>query len=185
MALRLINVFAGEKVVSNFGPGSLRNSQDWTGNGWVNVRERPDLATSILSSLKTKQSSCKSNDSKSTIASTGDGMQSRHADTCSELESDKHRMPLVIPELLKDDLLSQLRWKSTRKRSQNGSSHLKRQCSDSHRKMSLKFLESDASDKFVFPASLKVDHDDFKYSGDPSVFSSSVVPSLANMVMCR
>lgn len=180
-----IDVFAGEKVVSIFGAGSLRHSQDWTGNGWVKVRERPDLVASILSSLKTKQNSSKSYDSKSTVASTGDGIQSKQADTCLDSERDKLRKPEVAPDLLKDGLLSQLRWKSSRKRSRSGTSNCKVHRNDIHRKKSPKFLDSDASDSFVLPASLKVDHDDCKYAGDPSIFSSSVVPSLTNLVMCR
>ncbi|KAJ1385304.1 Bromo adjacent-like proteiny [Sesbania bispinosa] len=176
--------FPGEKVVSIFGPDNLRLSQDWTGNGWVNVRERPDLVTSILSSLKTKQSSCKSNDSKSTVASAGDGIQSKQADTCLDSKSDTPRTPETVPDLLKDDSLSQLRWKSSRKRSRS-TSNQKLQCSNTHRKKSPKVLGSDASDSFVITTTLKVDHDDCKYTGDPSIFSSSVVPSLTNMVMCR
>ncbi|XP_027360539.1 uncharacterized protein LOC113868819 isoform X2 [Abrus precatorius] len=179
--------FPGEKVVSTFGPGDLRNSQDWAGNGWVNVRERPDIVTSVLSSLKTKQNSCKSHDSISTVATSGDGIQSKQADTCLDSERDRPRKPEVVLDLLKDDLLSQLRWKTTRKRRLgSGTSYQKLRCTNKHRKKSPKILKSDdAPDSFVIPASLKVDHDDCKYAGDPSIFSSSVVPSLTNLVMCR
>lgn len=182
-----VNVFAGEKKMSIFGPCNLRHSRDWTGNGWVKVRERPDVVvTCISSSLKTKQSSCKSEDSKSTVASMGDGIQSKQADTYSgSSERDKLRKTEEAPDLVKDVLSLHLRWKSSRKRNRSGTSQQKQQSNDIHRKLSPKFLQSDATDSFVVPASLKVDHDDYKYQGDPSLFSSSVVPSLTNMVMCR
>ncbi|OIW02268.1 hypothetical protein TanjilG_15257 [Lupinus angustifolius] len=166
--------FPGEKVVSTFGPDKLRHSHDWSGNGWVNMNERPDLVTSILSSLKTKQESSKSYDSKSTIAS-GDGIQSKQSDTCSDSKRDKPRKSEVVPELLKNDLFPQLSWKSYKKRSRGGSPCQK----------SPKIVVSDSADSFVIPASLKVDHEDYNHGGDPSIFSSSVVPSLTNLVMCR
>lgn len=171
--------------MSIFSPGNLRHSQDWTGNRWVEVRERPDLVTSVLSSLETKQNSSKYNDSKSTVASMGDAIQSKQTDTNLGSERDGLRKPELVPDLFKDVMLSQLRWKSSRKRNRSGTSHQKQQCNDRHRKLSLKVRESDSTDTFVIPASLKVDHDDCKYPGDPSIFSSSVVPSLTNMVMCR
>ena len=180
------NVFAGEKVVSSFGPDKLRESQDWTGNGWVSVRGRPDLVTSVLSSLKTKQNPCKSYDSKSTVVSPGDGLPSKKADTCSNSKRDKPRNSDVVPDLSKDDMLSQLRWKSSRKRRhRSGTSFQKPRRNQSNRKKSPKVPESDDSDSIVIQASLKVDHDDCKCTGDPSIFSSSVVPSLTNLVMCR
>ncbi|RZB98931.1 uncharacterized protein LOC114422899 isoform X2 [Glycine soja] len=176
--------FPGEKVVSVFGPGNLRVSQDWVGNEWIYVRERPDLVASVLSSLKTKQNS---NNSQSTGATTRDVIQSGQSDTCLDSDKDRPRKPEVVPDLLKNDLLSQLRWKTTRKRRRGSSatSYQKPQCTDTHQKRSPNVVTSNAPDSFVIPASLKVDHDDCKYVGDPSIFSSSVVPSLTNMVMCR
>ena len=167
--------------MSVFGLDNLRPSQEWTGNEWVNVRERPDLVTSVLSTLKTKQDPSKSHDSKSTVLSTGDDIQSKQGDASLDSEKDKPRKSEVFPDLLRDDILSQLRWKSRKRRRGNGSS-----CgNDKDRKKSPNALESDASDRFMIPASVNVEPDDFKYMGDPSVFSSSVVPSLTNLVMCR
>ncbi|WVZ12179.1 hypothetical protein V8G54_016709 [Vigna mungo] len=175
--------FPGENVVSVFGSGNLRQAQDWVRNEWVNVRERPDLVASVLSSLKTAQNSSKSNENKSIAASTRDGIQHKPSDTC--LNSDRDR-PKKSVDLLKDDLLLQLRWMTTRKRRHGSTSYQKPRYTESHRKRSPKVLKSDAPDRFVIPASLKVDHDDCKYGGgDPSIFTSSVVPSLTSMVMCR
>lgn len=178
--------FPGEKVVSVFGPGNLRQSQEWVVNEWVTVRERPDLVSSILTTLKTNQNKGKSTDSKSALASTRDGVQSKQSDTSSDTERDRLRNPELVSDLMKDDLLFQLRWKTTRKRRRGSRAcHRKPPGCPSHRKKSPKVLKLDSSDSFVIPASLKVDHDDCKYGGDPSIFSSSVVPSLTNLVMCR
>ncbi|CAJ1932329.1 unnamed protein product [Sphenostylis stenocarpa] len=178
--------FPGEKVVSVFGPGNLREAQDWVGNEWVNVRERPELVASVLSSLKTPENSCKSNDSKTNAASTRVGIQPKPSDTCLDSDRDRPRKPVVVADVLKDDLLLQLRWMTTRKRRRRSTSNQKPRCTESHRKRSPKVLKSNSPDSFVIPASLKVDHDECKYGGgDPSIFTSSVVPSLTSMVMCR
>ncbi|KAL2347572.1 hypothetical protein Fmac_001572 [Flemingia macrophylla] len=178
--------FPGEKVVSVFGPANLRESQDWVVNEWMTVRARPDLVASILTTLQPKQNLCKSIDNKSTLASTRDeGIQSKQSDTSSDSERDGPRKLELVSDLLKDDLLSQLRWKTTGKRRRGSSVCIRKPRCPSNRKKSPKVLKLDASDSFVIPASLKVDHEDCKYGGDPSIFSSSVVSSLTNLVMCR
>lgn len=178
--------FPGENVVSVFGSGNLRQAQDWVGNEWVNVRERPDLVPSVLSSLKTPQNSGKSIDRKSIAATISAGIQPKPSDTCLNSDRDRPRKPVEVSDLLKDDLLLQLRWMTTRKRRHSSTSYQKPQCTESHRKRSPKVLKSNAPDSFVIPASLKVDHDDCKYGGgDPSILTSAVVPSLTSMVMCR
>ncbi|MED6131984.1 hypothetical protein PIB30_015135 [Stylosanthes scabra] len=163
--------FPGEKTVSMFDLVNLRQSQEWIGNEWMKMRGRPDLVDSVLSTLKAKQGPCKSSE-----LSTGDVIQSKEADAaCLDSERDQNRKPELFPDLLKDDTLSQLRWSSR-----------KRRRSDKDRRKSPNSVESDdASDSFVIPAFVNVEHDDFKYGGDPSVFNSSVVPSLTNLVMCR
>lgn len=167
------HVFAGEKLVSIFALGDFRQAQDWTGNGWVNARERPDLVSSILSSLKTPCDASKS----VVVASSEYTIQSKQGDaSLSSGRQSKSRISEPVPDLSKDDLLSQLRWKSSRKRRRSSCGR------------SPKTSEPQASaDSFMISASLKVvDHDDCKYSrGDPTIFSSSVVPSLTNLVMCR
>ncbi|KAK7269749.1 hypothetical protein RIF29_22484 [Crotalaria pallida] len=178
--------FPGEKLVSVFGLDNLRCSQEWTGNEWVNMRGRLDLVTSVLSNLKTKHDPCKSYDNKYTISSSPKDVitQSMKTDTC--LDSTRDDKPDVSPDLLKDDLLSQLSWKPSRKRRRSIGSHSgKLQCNDSDdTKKSPNTPEASASERFTIPASVKVEHDDFKYNGDPSIFGSSSVPSLTNMVMC-
>ncbi|KAE9589437.1 hypothetical protein Lal_00000097 [Lupinus albus] len=165
--------FPGEKLVSVFDLDNLRCSLEWTGNEWVNVRGRPDLVTSLLSSLKTKQDPCKSHDRKSTISSIVDVIQSKQGDTCLDSEREKPRKHEVFPDLLNDGLLSQLRWKSSRKRRRgNGSYCGKLQCKDNEKNASPNTPESHASDRFIIPASFQVEHD-------------MVMPSLTNMVVCR
>ncbi|CAL0320817.1 unnamed protein product [Lupinus luteus] len=171
--------FPGEKLVSVFGLDNLRCSQEWTGNEWVDVRGRPDLVTSILSSLKTKQDPSKSHDRKSTISSMVDVIQSNKGDNCLDTERDKPRKHEVVPDLLNDGLLSQLRWKSSRKRKRgNGSYCGKLQNNNNEMNESPNTAESPntpeshASDRFIIPASFQVEHD-------------MVMPSLTNMVVCR
>ncbi|OIW16688.1 hypothetical protein TanjilG_28745 [Lupinus angustifolius] len=166
--------FPGGKVLSTFGPDKLRHSQDWSGNGWVNMKERPDLVTSILTSLKTKQESSKSYDSKSTVAS-GDRVESKQSYTCLDFKTYKPKKFEVVPDLLKNDLFPQLRWMTKKRRQYSSTS-----CQNLP-----KVVESDSSDCFVIPASMKVDHENYNYGGDPSIYSSSVVPSLTNLVTCR
>lgn len=169
--------------MSIFNLGDLRQAQEWTGNGWLPVRERPDLVSSILPGLETPQDPCKS----PVVASTGDGMQSKQGETTIlNLEGDnKPRRPKLVPDLSKDDLLSQLRWNSSRKRRRSsGGSCRNRNCRKSP---NADASEPNASGGFMISASLKVvDSEDCKYGrGDPTIFSSSVVPSLTNLVMCR
>ncbi|XP_028783125.1 uncharacterized protein LOC114739246 [Neltuma alba] len=173
--------FPGEKFVLILGSGELRRAQEWTGSGWVRVRERPDLVSSILSSLKTSQDPSKS----AAAACAGDAVLSKQRvnNTSLNPESDKSRKPELIPDLSKDDLLSQLRWKSSRKRGRSSSSGSGR----NNCRKSPDSSDPHASDSYMIAASLKVvDHDDCKYGrGDQAIFSSSVVPSLTNLVMCR
>ncbi|XP_057733038.1 uncharacterized protein LOC130948333 isoform X1 [Arachis stenosperma] len=168
--------FPGEKLVSMFDLDNLRQSQEWIGNEWVKMRGRPDLVDSVLSTLKAKQGPCKSSE-----LSTEDVIQSKEADACLDSEGDKSKKPELFPDLLKDGILSQLRWSSRKRRRSNGTSL----GSDKDRRKSPNSVESDASDSFVIPGFVNAEHDDFTYGGDPSVFNSSVVPSLTNLVMCR
>ncbi|GFZ16125.1 agenet and bromo-adjacent homology (BAH) domain-containing protein [Actinidia rufa] len=47
--------FPGERKESVFHFSDARQSGEWCGNGWENIKERPDLVTSILSELEMKQ----------------------------------------------------------------------------------------------------------------------------------
>ncbi|KAF7827831.1 agenet and bromo-adjacent homology domain-containing protein [Senna tora] len=178
--------FPGEKLVSTFGLSDLRHSQEWTGVGWLNVSERPDLVSSILSSLKSSQDPT----GKSAIrVSDGDDVkQSKQGDTSLNSERyHKSRKPELVPDLSKDDLLSQLKWNTSRKRRRSSSSGGSCRNSNSRKSPNASDPHAAGADNYMISASLKVvDHDDCKYSrGDPTIFSSSVVPSLTNLVMCR
>ncbi|KAI9084932.1 hypothetical protein K1719_033105 [Acacia pycnantha] len=156
--------FPGEKLVSIFGSGDLRRAQEWTGSGWLKVNGRPDLVSSILSSLKTSQVPGKS----AAAASAGDAGHSKQGgdnDNANPASDSKSRKPEPVPDLSKDDLLSQLRWKSSRKRGR------------SHGRKSPDSSDPNTSDSYMISASLKViDHEDYKYSrGDQAMFNSSVM----------
>lgn len=94
--------------------------------------------------------------------------------------NDKGKELKVVPDLSKDDVLTQLKWKSSRKRRRgSGSSG-----NDGNSKRSPEGIGSRDYEKFLIPSSLKVDLENCKYIGD-TLFSTSVVPHLTSMVMSR
>jgi len=79
----------------------------------------------------------------------------------------------AVRDLSKDDLLVQLRWKSSRKRRRGGGISVQ--------KLRSKII---SCERFLIPTSMKADHENCKYMGD-SLFSTSVVSSLSSLVMSR
>ncbi|XVE91411.1 hypothetical protein REPUB_Repub01dG0007200 [Reevesia pubescens] len=173
--------FPGEKRESVFDSGDLRQSQEWLGNRWINIKERHDLVSSILQHRK--QDAGKFHDcnlDKKTIC------DSEVATDCNdsplEQGNDGAKDVGFVPDLLKDDSLSQLKWKSSRKRKRVTATCVQKlNCSRN-------FIKGTAGsvtyERFLIPASLKVDNDNCKYMDDP-LFSSSVVSPLTSLVMSR
>ncbi|OMP06770.1 hypothetical protein COLO4_07905 [Corchorus olitorius] len=180
--------FPGEKRESIFNPGDIRNSQEWLGNRWIDIKQRHDVVRSIV--LGRKQDAVKSNDcnlAKTTICDSGHcGKDATACDDCPvEPGNDGAKDVGVVPDLSKDDLLSQLKWKSFRKRKRGTVSSVKRlNCGRNFIKRSAELAGSASCERFLIPASLKVENDNCKYMGDP-LFSSSAVPPLTNLVMTR
>ncbi|GLT91784.1 hypothetical protein SLE2022_096570 [Rubroshorea leprosula] len=161
--------FPGENQEAVFGNGDLRHSQEWVGNGWTLIKERPDLVSTILTHLNKTQDVDQSHACNSVQTAIYDSRQIMKDDpgyNNANLESRNEGPPnsLQILDLSKDDLLSQLRWKSYRKRS-----------------VLTKVMESLAFERCLFPAPSKVDHENCKCVDD-SPFNS---PSLASLVMSR
>lgn len=182
--------FPGEKLDSVFSRGELRHSQEWLGSGWTQIKERPDLVPAVLSSLETNhvlQKSCHSNSAEVTNfeGKSRRKDESVSKDSCDYSDSDKDG---EVKDLSKDNLLSQLKWKSSKKRRRGSGSTVYRV----HRVDTV--LHDDAPngtvsasrpcERFVIPTSLKVDRENCKYVGD-SLFGSSVVPPLTSLVMSR
>lgn len=172
--------FSGERKELIFGCGDLRHSQEWLKNGWKQLKERSDLV-SVLSGLEIKQDVANGGDVKPEKAALC--YDRDHFDNSKgDLGDRKSNELTVVRDLSKDDLLSQLRWKSSGRRRCRSPVHKlhfavhdKKRVEDSRNKNYQRY--------FAFP-SLKVDPDNCKYMGD-SPFGSSVGSPLTNLVMTR
>lgn len=106
---------AGEKRDLICGISDLRISEEWLGNRWQNIKERPDLVTSILSGLDTKNIMVDVEPEKATVS---DEMGS----SISQKDSVVHKVKeFEVVDLSKDAMLAQLRWKSLGKRRRGNS----------------------------------------------------------------
>ncbi|PSR84930.1 DUF724 domain-containing protein [Actinidia chinensis var. chinensis] len=190
--------FPGEKQELLFGSCDLRHSQEWWGNGWGVIKERPDLASSILYDLERKQVMVKASFVEREKAATCERRELAsvaHNDSLpvkDEIASSKSQMDYMmgkakesemVCDLLKDPLLAQLKWKTSGKRKRRNSVQKLHYVGDRN-SSSPETVGTHTFDSFYIPKSLKADHDDCKYTGD-SVFSSSVVSHLTSLVMSR
>ncbi|KAE8666073.1 Aproteint domain-containing protein / bromo-adjacent domain-containing protein, putative isoform 2 [Hibiscus syriacus] len=177
--------FPGEKRESVFDICDIRQSQEWVGNRWINMKERCDLVGIVLRAGKQNASNANDSLDKNTICFYGGQIikdSSDRNDSPGESGNDSAKDECLVPDLSKDDWLSQLKWKSSGKRKRVTSTHVRKlNCS---RNLVKSTARSVSSEPFLIPASLKVDNDNCKYIGDP-LFSSSVVPPLTNFVMTR
>ncbi|KDP29393.1 hypothetical protein JCGZ_18314 [Jatropha curcas] len=179
--------FPGEMQESIFGHANLRHSQEWLGNRWMHIKERPDIVNSIAS-LKQVVKSVENKLVRPAICEASQPEKSKviYSDYSSDSGSDRGREPDVVRDLLKDDFLAQLRWnKSKKRRRGNGSSgqrtHQKGKSSGTSTKL---VASANACDRFVLPMRLKLDHENCKYMGD-SLFCSGVAQPLTSLVMSR
>ncbi|KAF8378463.1 hypothetical protein HHK36_029803 [Tetracentron sinense] len=191
--------FPGERRISVFVCGDLRHSQEWVGNRWNHIKEKPDLVTSILSGLENSQGGGKScygssrpvqvpviHLDNSSLEDGKAGLNKRIS--CSEYQDDRGEHVKLVVDLTKDNFLAQLKWKLKKRRFgrksllRNGCLDSKRQC-DVSSSSSPEDVESPACERFLIPSSLKVDHDNCKYRRG-SLFSASV-PPLTSLVMSR
>ncbi|GLU04760.1 hypothetical protein SLE2022_218920 [Rubroshorea leprosula] len=182
--------FPGENQEAVVGHGDVRHSQDWVGNGWIFMKERPDLVNTILTRMGKSQDVEKSFVCDSVQTAICGSTQIKQDDPrCNDSNLDSRNdgatNSLQVLDLSKD-LLSQLKWKSSRKRTRvGGFSVQKLNCSDNHSKSAKKAMESLATCEIsLISTPLKVDHENCKYVGD-SLFNSSVVPPLTSLVMSR
>ena len=162
------------------------------GSGWTSLKDRPDLVNSIsLSNLDRKPVAEKSSEGKSVPATVCDSRQSRQDETGStkshlNSQMDEVKSMRVVPDLSKDDLLAQLRWKSSRKRRRGGCfSGQKLRSNDNDSKSNSDDGGSPmACERFLISTSMKLDNENCKYIGD-SLFNTSVVSPLTSLVMSR
>ncbi|XP_022733539.1 uncharacterized protein LOC111287323 [Durio zibethinus] len=177
--------FPGEKQESVFDRGDVRHSQECLGNRWINIKERHDLVSSIL--WGRKQDAGKSSDCNLVKTAIWDGGQcGDDATVCNDSAvvrgNDSAKDVSLVSDLSKDDSLSQLKWKSSRKRTRGTATCVQKlKC---NRNLIKSIAGSVTCERFFIPASLKVENDSCKYMGDP-LFNSSVAPRLASLVTTR
>ncbi|KAK6134073.1 hypothetical protein DH2020_032170 [Rehmannia glutinosa] len=180
---RLYVYFPAEKQEHVFSLSDLRHSKEWFEDGWQDIKERPDLVSSIsavnkISNIGQDAVPCDSRDLIAPIhidASTQKVIKMDNSTANSENESQ------ATTDLSKDYLLARLRWKSSGKRRLSRSPVHKVHSGNNTTTVDtgLQTLE-----KFIVNSSLKFDSDICKYASDAH-FSSSVVSSLTNLVMSR
>ncbi|XAR55830.1 DNA (cytosine-5-)-methyltransferase [Bertholletia excelsa] len=122
--------FPGERRESIFGSCDLRCSQEWVGNGWEHIKERPDIVTAILSGSQSKQTMAKTYEVEKDVNCDAElphsavpigGISGENelgngiCPTDSPVEKEKDLQ--MIRDLSKDVVLAQLKWKSSGKRS--------------------------------------------------------------------
>lgn len=169
----------GEKHELVFGSDNLRHSQEWLGNRWMHMQERPDIATSIMSRIANDGLPDKVLTSSSQAAICDPKQPGEDRSQSSEPRRDKAKESCTVLDLSKDGLLTKLRWTGSKKRSQPSSSS-----SLTSKSFPSPLASSSPCESFMIPSSMKVDHDNCKYLGD-SLFTSSVVPPLSSLVMSR
>jgi len=170
--------FPGEKQDLVFSSSDLRISQEWLGNRWVSIKERPDLVTSILSGLNKKNIMVKACDVEPEKATVSNEMGS----SISQMDSVMHKVKEIeVVDLSKDAVLAQLRWKSLGKR-RRGNPIQKLHYVGDKNKGSPEALATGNFDRFFIPKALKVDRDNCKYMREYP-FGSSAVPPITSLVM--
>ncbi|XP_050374418.1 uncharacterized protein LOC126791956 isoform X2 [Argentina anserina] len=183
---RLHVYFPGENRVLIVGRSEIRHSQEWLGKEWAHIKDRPDLAASISSNLESKNAVGNSSDGVSGLSETSDSGVLRKRET-SGLSSDNDKDEKVnevdkVPDLLKDVLFAQLKWKSSRKRRRGNGSSVQKLHFGTGGESTSGLMGSNSCERYLIPSSLMVDHENCKYVG-VSIFSSSVAPPLTSLVM--
>ncbi|RWR74975.1 Bromo adjacent BAH domain-containing protein [Cinnamomum micranthum f. kanehirae] len=187
--------FPGEQRTSVFSCSDLRRSLDWVCNRWNRIKERPDIANSILTDqfLKSTDGSLSSQVGASEKHPRVENIAHKDmamCDTspCSEPVIERQAF-LEVPNLAQDNSLAQLKWSSSRKRRRSRESTARRVGSDSKKQCdgsSSSSQEDDGSSackRFLISKPLTVDHDNCKYEGN-DLFSASL-PTLSSLVMSQ
>lgn len=154
--------------------------------------ERSDVVTLVLNELEMQVSGKSSSGNQVQVTLHESKLLRKDDDACSSktqpvsenFNQGNFKECSKVIDLSKDNLLAQLRWKSSKKRRRScGASVQKLQCNDDG-----KTVASDAfahpCERFLIPTALKIDIENCKYAGD-SLFNSSVVPTLTNLIMSR
>lgn len=198
--------FPGEKREAAFSFCNLRHSREWVGGTWKELRERGDVAASMLSEF-VKEGRCRNYGRDNHLQTLVDvhlecDMGKDYSCGAKECSSDMHidkafkkANDSALIDLSKDDFLSQLKWKpSCKRRRSSGFVVQKLQRRRSYGINSETTVSHENHQKFLIRSTLKVergrhksakvDHDNCKFITD-SLFSPSVVSPLTSLVMSR
>ncbi|KAL2905098.1 DUF724 domain-containing protein 3 [Bienertia sinuspersici] len=197
----------GEKQQTFFSRSDLRHSLEWLSGTWKELSERADVAAALLSDA-VKEGRCRKISSdkhlqmlvskeKHVECDRGKNCSCGTQNKCSNLHmytASKKTNSSAVVDLLKDDSLSQLKWKSSCKRRRSSGFVVQKLQSRRSYGISPENTRSHEHDGFLITSPLKVEkedcesvqveHDNCKYMND-SLFSPSVVTPLTSLVMSR
>lgn len=149
----------------------LRHSQEWIGNRWVPLEERPEVVTSVVHLLQRKHVGEVNSGNEV-------GLEKPHPDTkdaiIDKLQADQ--------DIYEDICPSNWKWNySSGKRSCRRRKVFLKECEENE-KAGKRKIEKHALNKLLTCSSFKVDQEKCKFISDP-LFNRSVVPRLSNLVM--
>ncbi|CAA7045864.1 unnamed protein product [Microthlaspi erraticum] len=113
----------GEKKMSAFHRRDLRRSLDWSADEWVPIESRSDLVSSVLSLMEKKEAEVK-HDEKLPEAAVANAVMSPKGEANLTISlpvatTDKASTKQPVPDLLKDVLVSGLKWNASKKKKRN------------------------------------------------------------------
>ncbi|XP_047314397.1 uncharacterized protein LOC124918237 isoform X2 [Impatiens glandulifera] len=167
--------FPGENKESCFTVNDLRHSCEWlVSKKWEDIRERPDLAISILSGLKNNKEALVTK----CVVKLDCALQVINNDcTLANITPeliDAKKVDNTVCDLSKDALLADLKWNSSGKRSRSNLHHQKMCCSKKKRRRESVGVRKNLRRLFDSNAL----DDNCKFLGE-SRFSSTVVPIMS------
>uniref|UniRef100_A0A1J3JN20 BAH domain-containing protein n=1 Tax=Noccaea caerulescens TaxID=107243 RepID=A0A1J3JN20_NOCCA len=113
----------GEKKMSAFHRSDLRRSLDWSADEWVPIESRSDLVSSVLSLMEKKEAEVKHDEKLSEVA-VGNAVMSPKGEAKVTISlpaatTNKASAKQPVPDLLKDVLVSDLKWNASKKKKRN------------------------------------------------------------------
>lgn len=107
--------------MSAFHRCDLRRSLDWSADEWVPIESRSDLVSSVLSLMEKKEAEVKHDDEKLPV---GNAVMSPKGEAKVTISlpvatTNKASAKQPVPDLLKDVLVSDLKWNASKKKKRN------------------------------------------------------------------
>ncbi|KAM0952712.1 putative BAH domain, Agenet-like domain, Agenet domain, plant type [Dioscorea sansibarensis] len=185
--------FPDERRASTFRKDDLRHSQDWVCFQWENIKDRPDISSSVLPNLASDGGIPPLVSSEQDGQPESDHAQAEETQSAKKVKCEPRSSeePLVqeqnVPNLVKDCMRNGLRWISSRKRRRGrdqdkGGLVCKRPSDGSCCSIQDEAAVSLHRGQFLLPKSMTIDHDNCKGGGD-LLFNAPM--SVSNLVMSR